>query len=112
MKCCTSFHCSHITNCAQRDPPLYAPLWPLLEMIITMSQGATSLGTPFTSLWRKIVHSISNLGNHEALGKLGDFTTSPRVILISGMAVVIGVVSAFIALILLRLIGLFTNLFF
>ena len=70
------------------------------------------MGTPFSSLWRKLEQSISNLGNHEALGKLGDFTTSPRVILISGMAIVIGAISAFIALILLRLIGLFTNLFF
>ena len=77
-----------------------------------MAQGAISLGTSFSGLWRKIVHSVGNLGNHEALGKLGDFTTNPRVILISGMAIIIGVVSAFIALILLRLIGLFTNLFF
>ncbi len=70
------------------------------------------MATPFSNLWRKLEHSISNLGNHEALGKLGDFTTNPRVILISGMAIAIGFVSAFIALILLRLIGLFTNLFF
>src|SRR5579859_3827504 len=77
-----------------------------------MGQGATSLGTAFSNLWRKFVHSISNLGNHEALGKLGDFTTTPRVIVISGMAIGIGVISAFVALILLRLIGLFTNLFF
>ncbi|HLL80210.1 MAG TPA: chloride channel protein [Ktedonobacteraceae bacterium] len=69
--------------------------------------------TPSISIqWRKFVHSFKNLGNHEALGKLGDFTTSPRVILISLMAIVIGIISAFVALILLRLIGLFTNLFF
>jgi CIC family chloride channel protein len=65
-----------------------------------------------SGLWRKAVYGISNLGNHEALGKLGDFTTTPRVILISVIAVGIGVLSAFIALVLLRLIGLFTNLFF
>ncbi|HEU0003928.1 MAG TPA: hypothetical protein VFQ36_23680, partial [Ktedonobacteraceae bacterium] len=70
------------------------------------------MSTSISNLWRKFVHTVSNLGNHEALGKLGDFTTDPRVILISGMAIVIGVISAFIALILLRLIGLFTNLFF
>ncbi len=70
------------------------------------------MGTALSNLWRKIAHSISNLGNHEALGKLGDFTTTPRIIVISGMAIVIGVISAFVALILLRLIGLFTNLFF
>ncbi|HTT60272.1 MAG TPA: chloride channel protein [Bryobacteraceae bacterium] len=44
--------------------------------------------------------------------KLGDFTSTPRMITISGMAVFIGLVSAFVALGLLRLIGLFTNLFF
>jgi len=44
--------------------------------------------------------------------RLGDFTITPRVIFISGLAIGIGVVSAFVALALLRLIGLFTNLFF
>jgi CIC family chloride channel protein len=43
---------------------------------------------------------------------LGDFTTTFRVIPISGLAVVIGAVAAYVALGLLRLIGLFTNLFF
>src|SRR5262249_22070712 len=41
-----------------------------------------------------------------------DFTRSLRVIPISLLAGAIGVVSAFVALALLRLIGLFTNLFF
>jgi len=44
--------------------------------------------------------------------RLGDFTTSWRVLWISSLAVGIGLVSAYIALALLRLIGLFTNLFF
>lgn len=48
----------------------------------------------------------------EQSGKLGDFTTPMRVIPISLLATVIGVFSAFVALALLRLIGLFTNLFF
>ncbi len=43
---------------------------------------------------------------------LGDFTTTPRVLAISALALVIGVVAAFVAAALLRLIGLFTNLFF
>lgn len=66
----------------------------------------------FSKLWQKITQAIKNLGNHEALGKLGDFTTDTRVILISLLAICIGVISAFVALILLRLIGFFTNLFF
>jgi H+/Cl- antiporter ClcA/CBS domain-containing protein len=45
-------------------------------------------------------------------GRLGDFTTSLRVIPISILAVVIGVISSFVALALIRLIGLFTNLFY
>jgi H+/Cl- antiporter ClcA/CBS domain-containing protein len=44
--------------------------------------------------------------------ELGDFTTTWRVLPISGIAMVIGVVSAYVALFLLRLIGLCTNLFF
>jgi CIC family chloride channel protein len=43
---------------------------------------------------------------------LGDFTTSPRVLLVSSIAVVIGVLSSFVAEGLMKLIGLFTNLFF
>jgi chloride channel protein, CIC family len=46
------------------------------------------------------------------LSHLGDFTTTPRVITLSVMALVIGFIGAYVALILLRLIGLFTNLFF
>ena len=44
--------------------------------------------------------------------KLGDFTTTPRVIFISGLDIVIGLISSYVALALLRLIGLFTNLCF
>ncbi len=51
-----------------------------------------------------------NNKNHQS--DLGDFTTSLRVIPISLLAIVIGVICAFVALALLRLIGLFTNLFY
>ena len=51
-----------------------------------------------------------NNKNHQS--DLGDFTTSLRVIPISLLAVVIGAICAFVALALLRLIGLFTNLFY
>ena len=44
--------------------------------------------------------------------KLGDFTTTPRVLAISGLAIGIGLVGALVAMVLLRLIGFFTNLFF
>jgi len=44
--------------------------------------------------------------------ELGDFTTTLRVIPISALAMLIEVVCAFVALALLRLIGLFTNLFY
>ena len=47
-----------------------------------------------------------------ASNKLGDFTVTPRTITISILAVAIGAISAFVALGLLKLIGLFTNLFF
>ena len=58
------------------------------------------------------MESIHEVRPHGAAARLSDFTTSFRVIPISLLAVAIGVGSAFVALGLLRLIGLFTNLFF
>jgi H+/Cl- antiporter ClcA/predicted transcriptional regulator len=46
------------------------------------------------------------------LKDLGDFTTTFRLVPIAAMAIVIGVIGAFVAWFLLRLIGLFTNLFY
>jgi hypothetical protein len=48
-------------------------------------------------------------GVSKAWDALGDFTTTTRLLPISALAVGIGVVAAFVALALLRLIGLFTN---
>src|SRR5438105_1725591 len=50
------------------------------------------------------VHSIAEV--------LGDFTTESRVLFIAMLALPLGVLSAFLALALLRLIALVTNLFF
>ncbi|MCA1666219.1 MAG: chloride channel protein [Thermomicrobia bacterium] len=47
-----------------------------------------------------------------AAARLGDFIATPRIIFISLIAIVVGALSAVVALVLLRLIGLFTNLFF
>jgi H+/Cl- antiporter ClcA len=55
---------------------------------------------------------VFRLEKEERPGELGDFTTTLSVIPISLVAIGIGVLSAFVALALLRLIGLFTNLFF
>jgi len=44
--------------------------------------------------------------------KLGDFTATVRLLPISGLALVIGGLASVVALALLRLIGLFTNLFY
>src|SRR5204862_8365948 len=46
-------------------------------------------------------------GRHE---ELGDFSTTSRTFAISALAMGIGALCAFVALVLLRLIGLFTNL--
>src|SRR5690242_16194455 len=43
---------------------------------------------------------------------LGDFTTTWRVLPISGLALIIGVLSAYVAVVLLKLITFFTNVFF
>ena len=52
------------------------------------------------------------MNNKSSRSELGDFTTSLRVIPISLLAIGIGAVCAYVALALLRLIGLFTNLFY
>ncbi len=44
--------------------------------------------------------------------ELGDFTASARLVPIAGLAIVIGLVSSVVALLLLKLIGLCTNLFY
>jgi H+/Cl- antiporter ClcA len=46
------------------------------------------------------------------LGELGDFTASPRTLVIAALAVPIGALGAVLAMVLLRLIAFFTNLFF
>ena len=55
---------------------------------------------------------MSQAAVHKRASELGDFTTSWRVIPISFLAVLIGFVASFVAWILLRLIGFFTNLFY
>src|SRR5215467_5088401 len=62
--------------------------------------------------WNPSGHTNGRVGHEHTLSTLGDFTTTWRVLLLSCLAGGIGVLSAFIALALLRLIGLFTNLFF
>jgi H+/Cl- antiporter ClcA/CBS domain-containing protein len=46
------------------------------------------------------------------MSKTGDFTTTPRVIPISLLAICIGVISTYVAWLLLRLIAFFTNAFY
>lgn len=63
-------------------------------------------------IWRTGTEALKRLASDEAFERLGDFTATRRVLVLSGIALVIGIVSAFVALALLKLIGLFTNLFF
>jgi CIC family chloride channel protein len=66
-------------------------------------------------MFQRLKHEISKMVHPAEAGgaeKLGDFTMTPRVLFIAALAVGIGFVSAWVALALLRLIGLFTNLFF
>ena len=46
------------------------------------------------------------------LSHLGDFTATPRMLAICALALVVGVLAAYVAYALLKLIGFFTNLFF
>src|SRR5690242_5371376 len=51
-------------------------------------------------------------GDASDVPRLGDFTTTARILPICALAIAIGALSAFVALALLKLIGLFTNLFY
>ncbi|MGE5347606.1 MAG: chloride channel protein [Acidithiobacillales bacterium] len=55
---------------------------------------------------------LARLGAHGEAGELGDFTTTGHVLPVTALAVAIGLLAAAVAFALLRLIGLFTNLFF
>jgi chloride channel protein, CIC family len=50
--------------------------------------------------------------NKDNAEQLGDFTTTARLIPIASLAILIGLVSTFVAWLLLRLIGFFTNAFY
>jgi CIC family chloride channel protein len=63
-------------------------------------------------LWRRGLGTVRRLGYDEGAGHLGDYTTTWRVLPLSVLAVGLGVLSAGLAVLLLRLIDLFTNLFF
>ncbi|MCC6826135.1 MAG: chloride channel protein [Acidobacteria bacterium] len=66
-----------------------------------MTDGTVAENTGF---WTRFENSSA--------ADLGDFTTKRRIIRISGLAIVIGTAAAGIAWLLLRLIALFTNVFF
>jgi H+/Cl- antiporter ClcA/CBS domain-containing protein len=55
---------------------------------------------------------IRHFEHDEAAGRFGDFMRTPRMIPLSMLAIGVGAISAAIALALLRLIGIATNLFF
>jgi chloride channel protein, CIC family len=54
----------------------------------------------------------ASAGRTDVAHDLADFTATSRLLPVSAFAVVIGIVAAFVARVLLQLIGLFTNLFF
>jgi CIC family chloride channel protein len=76
------------------------------------TKGETGVDSWLSRVWRQGIQALKGTHADEALHGLGDFTTTQRVLPLSAMAIVIGVLNAFVALALLKLIGLFTNLFF
>lgn len=55
---------------------------------------------------------MSASGSKKHSQHLGDFTTTIQVLPISLLAIVVGIIAAYVAWLLLRLIGLFTNIFY
>src|SRR5205807_5417172 len=65
----------------------------------------------WNGLWQKVTGALSRL-EHDGSHNLGDFTTTWQLVPMSVAAIGIGFLSAWVALALLRLIGLVTNLAF
>jgi len=61
---------------------------------------------------KNAIYKITHPDQAAGAEKLGDFTITSRVLWISALATGIGLVSAVVAFALLKLIGLFTKLFF
>src|SRR6266571_3674437 len=59
-----------------------------------------------------LASNSGNTRNRDGHEELGDFSTTSRTLQISALAMGIGALCAFVALVLLRLMGLFTNLFY
>src|SRR6266568_6582424 len=82
-----------------------------------MAERFLSFGKDWEKGVNKVQQGISSHHQEKKKTKggkeeLGDFSTTLRVLPISALAVVIGAMCAFVALALLRLIGLFTHLFY
>jgi hypothetical protein len=68
-------------------------------------EGESRVGQWLSHLWRRGIQAWQGIGAEQALTQLGDFTTTQRVMPLSAIAIVIGVLNAFVALALLKLIG-------
>src|SRR5262245_38010180 len=85
-----------------RSPPLPAPWIPP-----TANRRCSSRSAPIAADGVRSMHNVPGTSR-----RLGDFTANPRMVTVGLMAVVIGVVCAYVARVLLLLINFFTNLFF
>jgi chloride channel protein, CIC family len=83
-----------------------------IRSIALQERRGSSVHAWLLRMWRTDAQASQGYGDHKASDQLSDFTMTQRVLILSSMALLIGVFSAFVALALLRLIGLFTNLFF
>src|SRR4029077_10868174 len=111
---------SALTNCDRTGTTLSAPS-------INCSTGKCWHGTPEAAAENKTQResrkNVANVveknekkiptgANSASWERLGDFTATIRLLPISALALGIGALAAVVALALLRLIGLFTNLFY
>src|SRR5436309_4431463 len=82
---------------------------------MALKTGGNGRGRSERQVRNQVNHGVrrpNHLQHSVPVEALGDFTTTWRVLPISALALVIGVISAYVAVLLLKLIGLFTNIFF
>src|SRR5438477_8995043 len=80
---------------------------------MALKTGGNGRGRSERQVRNQVNHGVkrpNHLQHSVPVEALGDFTTTWRVLPISALAIIIGVISAYVAVLLLKLIGLVTNI--
>src|SRR6185437_4049420 len=92
--------------------PFSASLTPLGRPPSQIKIEGTIVSSSPANVWAKLTQALDGQDSEDAALELGDFTVNWRVVPMSLIAVCLGVLSAGVAWVLVKLIGIITNLSF